>query len=119
MGWGVWKNKQWEVNYRAERLHEDAELQQHRAMMTNAVLKEATNAVPGITAIVDIIISSQDKMPSNWWAVVTVDYVPARGGMARTNLPFRFYDFSTNHPSAHLDYEQIEKDRKRIEALLR
>jgi len=102
---------QWEANYRAERLH-------HGLMMTNAVLTAATNAVPGITAIVEISIAGDypDEKPSKWWATVTVDYVPARGGMARTNLPIKFYDFSTrDQPSAYLDREKLEKNRKELE----
>jgi len=106
-----WKSEQWSKNY-------DAELLRHDLALTNAVLTVATNEVPGITAIVGVLIGANEEHNfSNGWATVTVDYVPKDGGMARKTVPMKFYDFSTrDHPAAHLDYEEVERVRKEDEA---
>ncbi len=103
----LWSAHQWEKNYYLG-------ISRHGAMMTNAVLQVATNAVPGITAIAELSIEGdQFSPPSNWSARVTVDYVPAKGGMARTNLPVKFYDFSdSEHVSAHLDEQELDRRSK-------
>jgi hypothetical protein len=114
-----WKSAQWSANYDAMRLR-------HGLMMTNAVLKAATNAVPGITGIVEILLADENPNISNWWATIEVDYVPPRGGMARTNLPLKFIGSPTSNSVvagviyenvvAWLDYEKLEKYRKEDEA---
>jgi DNA-directed RNA polymerase subunit RPC12/RpoP len=113
-----WKSAQWSAKYDAMRLR-------HGLMMTNAVLQGATNAVPGITAIVEILLADSDPNISNWWATVEVDYIPPLGGMARTNIPLKFIGYATHSDVvaglvyedvvAVLDYEKLEKDEARRE----
>lgn len=62
-----------------------------RDQAAQVMLKESTNEVPGIHAIinVDANVFSDDSVPK-WSGVVRLDYVNKIGGIERTNLHFKF-----------------------------
>ena len=86
------------------RLQAEAELE---------MLKEATNAVIGLTRIIHSSVVNADDNPYKWNGDVTAEFVNRVGGIERTNVFFKFGTDTGSNGVVHLWCgSESETDRK-------
>jgi len=86
------------------RLQAEAELE---------MLKEATNAVIGLTRIIHSSVVNADDTPYKWNGDVTAEFVTRVGGIERTNVFFKFGTDTGSNGVVHLWCgSESETDRK-------